>query len=132
MLADMKAEPGTARRRAEGRRSALQCAVRSGALLLLVIASALPHPSRAGPRAEAPGGGTVDAQFARPIDGSVAQQGQISLQRAIEMAQRRYPGQVVRADKTMRNGRVVYVIRILGDDNRVRTVEIDAESHDAR
>ena len=35
---------------------------------------------------------------------------------------------VVRADTTTRNGRVVHEIRILGDDSRVRTVQIDAQS----
>lgn len=61
-----------------------------------------------------------------------AQRGGLSLQQAIEMAQRRYPGRVVRADTVMRNGRVVHVIRILGDDNRVRTVQIDAQAGDSR
>jgi uncharacterized membrane protein YkoI len=66
------------------------------------------------------------------IDGAIAQRGQISLQQAIELAQRRYPGRVVRADTTMSNGRVVHIVRILGDDGRVRTVQIDAQSGSVR
>jgi hypothetical protein len=62
------------------------------------------------------------------VDGAPVQRGEISLQQAIEMARRRYPGRVVRADTTTRNGRVVHEIRILGDDNRVRDVQIDAQS----
>lgn len=62
------------------------------------------------------------------VDGAPMQGGAISLQQAIEMATRRYPGRVVRADTTVRNGRVVHEIRILGDDSRVRTVQIDAQS----
>ena len=73
------------------------------------------------------------AWSAREADGWPAQRGGgMSLQQAIDMAQRRYPGRVVRADTVTRNGRVVHVIRILGDDNRVRTVQIDAQAGDSR
>ena len=52
---------------------------------------------------------------------------QISLEQAIEIAQRRYPGRVVRADTKTQGDRVVHEIRILGEDSRVRTVRIDAQ-----
>lgn len=58
--------------------------------------------------------------------------GGMSLQQAIQIAQSRYQGRVVRADTMMRNGRVVHEIRILGDDGRVRTVQIDAQSGELR
>lgn len=58
--------------------------------------------------------------------------GGLSLQQAIQIATSRYQGRVVRADTVMRGGRVVYEIRILGDDNLVRTVRIDAQSGELR
>ena len=56
----------------------------------------------------------------------------ISLQQAIEIAQSRYPGRVVRADTKMEGDRTIYEIRILGADNRVRTVRIDAQGSELR
>ena len=56
----------------------------------------------------------------------------ISLQQAIEIAQSRYPGRVVRADTKMEGDRTIYEIRILGADNRVRTVRIDAQGSEIR
>lgn len=52
----------------------------------------------------------------------------ISLQQATAMALSRYQGRVVRAEPKSQGDRVVYEIRILGDDGRVRTVRIDAET----
>jgi uncharacterized membrane protein YkoI len=54
--------------------------------------------------------------------------GGISLAQATQMAQSRYQGRVVRAEAVQMGERVVYEIRILGDDNRVRTVRIDAQT----
>jgi len=61
----------------------------------------------------------------------IAQQGGVSLEQAQRLATQRYPGRVVRAETTVRNGRRVHEIRILveGDgDSRMRIVRIDAES----
>jgi uncharacterized membrane protein YkoI len=58
----------------------------------------------------------------------VAQRGSVSLSQATALAQRRYRGRVVRAETVMRGGRTVHEIRILGEDGRVRTVRIDAET----
>lgn len=44
------------------------------------------------------------------------------------MAQGRYPGRVVRAETVQMGDRLVHEIRILGDDGRVRTVRIDAQT----
>jgi uncharacterized membrane protein YkoI len=52
----------------------------------------------------------------------------ISLQQAIEIVQMRYPGRVVGAKTINENGREIHEIRVLGDENRVRTVRIDAQS----
>jgi Peptidase propeptide and YPEB domain len=54
--------------------------------------------------------------------------GRISLQQATAIALSRYQGRVVRAEPTSRGDRIVYEIRILGEDGRVRTVRIDAET----
>jgi uncharacterized membrane protein YkoI len=54
--------------------------------------------------------------------------GGISLAQATSMAQSRYQGRVVRAETVQIGDRVVYEIRILGDDGRVRTVRIDAQT----
>ncbi|HSC16859.1 MAG TPA: PepSY domain-containing protein [Gammaproteobacteria bacterium] len=54
--------------------------------------------------------------------------GGVSLQQATAMAQMRYQGRVVRAETVQMGDRVVHEIRILGDDGRVRTVRIDAQT----
>ena len=59
---------------------------------------------------------------------AIAQQGPVSLERAKELASSRYGGRVARAQTTTRGGRRVHEITILGDDQRVRIVRIDAET----
>jgi uncharacterized membrane protein YkoI len=56
-----------------------------------------------------------------------AQRG-ISLEQARAIAQSRYPGQVVGARSVQMGDRLVYEFRILGDDGRVRTVRVDAQT----
>jgi uncharacterized membrane protein YkoI len=56
------------------------------------------------------------------------QRGGISLAQATSMAQGRYQGRVVRAETVQMGDRLVHEIRILGDDGRVRTVRIDAQT----
>ena len=63
-----------------------------------------------------------------PVKAFAAQRGGISLGQATAMARSRYPGRVVRAEMVTIGERVVYEIRILGDDGRVRTVRIDAQT----
>lgn len=55
-------------------------------------------------------------------------QGGVSLERATQMAVSRFPGRVVRAETTSRNGRRVHNVRVLGEDGRVRNVRIDAQT----
>lgn len=57
-----------------------------------------------------------------------SQRGGISLAQATSMAQGRYQGRVVRAETVQVGDRLVHEIRILGDDGRVRTVRIDAQT----
>ncbi|HEX7079674.1 MAG TPA: PepSY domain-containing protein [Gammaproteobacteria bacterium] len=61
-----------------------------------------------------------------PVD-AVMQRG-VTLEQAIAMATRQYPGTVASARTTTRDGRVVHEIRILGERGRVRIVRIDAET----
>lgn len=63
-----------------------------------------------------------------PIKAFAAQRGGISLGQATAMALGRYPGRVVRAETVMIGDRVVHEIRILGNDGRVRTVRVDAQT----
>jgi uncharacterized membrane protein YkoI len=72
----------------------------------------------------------IGASFA-PEDCPTArtvQRGGISLSQASAIAQSRVPGRVVSAKTVMAGDRVIHEIRILGDDGRVRTVRVDAQS----
>ena len=55
-------------------------------------------------------------------------EGGISLAQATAMAQSRFQGRVVRAETVQVGNRLVHEIRILGEDGRVRTVRIDAQT----
>ena len=54
--------------------------------------------------------------------------GGVSLAQATAMARNRYHGQVVKAETVARGDRVIHEIRILGEDGKVRTVRIDAQT----
>jgi hypothetical protein len=70
----------------------------------------------------------VDPATVEGISAAPAQRGGVSLAQATAMAQSRYHGKVVRAATYMQGDRRIYEIRILGDDGRVRTVLIDAQT----
>lgn len=76
--------------------------------------------------------GAVTPMFADETPAAViTQRGAVSLDQAIQLASRRYPGRVVRAETTERGGRRVHEIRILVErdgDARMRIVRIDAAS----
>ena len=57
-----------------------------------------------------------------------AQRGGVSLAQATAMAQSRFQGRVVKAETVQVGDRLVHEIRILGDDGRVRTVRVDAQT----
>ena len=63
-----------------------------------------------------------------PVKAFAAQRGGISLSQATAMALGRYQGRVVRAETVMIGDRLVHEIRILGNDGRVRTVRVDAQT----
>ncbi len=63
-----------------------------------------------------------------PPTARTVQRSGVSLQQATQLATRRFPGRVVRAETIVTGGRQVHVIRILSEDNRVRTVRIDADT----
>ena len=52
----------------------------------------------------------------------------VSMDQAIESAQRRYKARVVRAEVSESNGRRFYVLRLLSEEGRVWTIKVDAET----
>lgn len=60
--------------------------------------------------------------------GAVVHAGAVSLDRAVEMVQRRYDAKVVRAEETREGDDVVYRIRLLSADGRVFTVRVNART----
>jgi uncharacterized membrane protein YkoI len=99
--------------------------LRARSLLLL---AALVSAVGAGAAAAQPRPTLLQADM--PVTAFAAQRGGggISLSQATAMAQSRYQGRVVRAEPVAMGERVVYEIRILGNDGRVRTVRIDAQT----
>jgi hypothetical protein len=96
----------------------------AAALLVAGSAAARPHPLL-----------LQDAEMAAermaPAQGDQlfpTQRGGVSLAQATDMAQKRFPGRVVRAETVRRADRLVHEIRILDAEGRVRNVSIDAET----
>lgn len=56
----------------------------------------------------------------------------VSLDEAVQMAQRRYKARAVKAETASDGERRVYVIRLLNDSGRVWTVRVDAETGSMR
>jgi hypothetical protein len=110
-----------ARRTACRARNALRASLAAVSLSLI----AMPGLARTQDNAFAAG-----ASFA-PEDCATArtvQRGGVSLSQATAIAQSRVPGRVVSAKTVMAGDRVIHEIRILGDDGRVRTVRVDAQT----
>jgi hypothetical protein len=57
-----------------------------------------------------------------------ARQGGMSLDQAIELAERRFRARVVRANVEESGGQRIYVLRLLSEQGRVWTVRVDAAS----
>jgi uncharacterized membrane protein YkoI len=69
----------------------------------------------------------VIASPALPAPDAAMRRDGLSLDEAIDRAQKRYRARVVRAEQTQSGGRSVYVLRLLSDeDGRVFTVRVDA------
>jgi hypothetical protein len=58
----------------------------------------------------------------------VAEADGLTIEEAIERVEARFGGRVVRAETRERDGRRVHRLRLLSEDGRVRTVEVDAET----
>jgi uncharacterized membrane protein YkoI len=77
----------------------------------------------------------VSAVLLVPVSGISAEHGEqplaqagVTMDQAIDGAQRRYKARVVRADVSEANGRRVYVLRLLSEEGRVWTIKVDAET----
>jgi len=90
------------------------------AVLPAILLFAAAAPATARPRLS-----LTLAQVEAPVEAFPAQRGGgVSLAQATAMATSRFPGRVVRAETVG----MVHEIRILGEDGRVRTVRIDAQT----
>jgi Peptidase propeptide and YPEB domain len=96
-------------------------------LAAFALSGVMPVAARPVPAPEAASFGD-DAPAAWPAQ----RRSGVSLEQAVQIALRQHQGRVVRAETISRNGRRVHEIRILGDDGRVLTVRIDAQSGDSR
>jgi uncharacterized membrane protein YkoI len=63
-----------------------------------------------------------------PFQAQLPQRRQLTLAEAIQLAQSRYPGRVVRAQTIQQGNGAVHEIRIIGNDGRVHTVTVDART----
>lgn len=116
LIASVSSRGRTTRSRLARRAAAPLLALAAGAALALPV----PEPADAPPPWEC-----------APTAEVVQQGGPVSLAQARRLATQRYPGRVVRAETTVRDGRRVHEIRILVEgegDPRMRIVRIDAES----
>jgi uncharacterized membrane protein YkoI len=95
-------------------------------LALVALAPAAPSTAlAAGLSATAMQGGSARAPSRDDAPRRLAER-QISMDEAVDMAQRRYNARVVRAEVSDRGGRRVYLLRLLSDDGRVFNVRVDA------
>lgn len=74
----------------------------------------------------------VDRHRHRGDDDSRQERDGISLDEAVQMAQRRYKARAVKAEIASDGERRIYVIRLLNDSGRVWTVRVDAETGSMR
>jgi len=127
----MSVQTSTASSRA-GRRAVLIPLVLAVAVLVPVVSFASPATGAAGddagpPVAESAARRAGSADRANPGTGSRSlADRQISMDEAIDLARRRYNARVVRAEVSERDGRRVYLLRLLSDDGRVFNVRVDA------
>jgi uncharacterized membrane protein YkoI len=79
------------------------------------------------------GVGTVDSAYATP-DGRdrsrdiVLAGGEMSLNQAISMVERRFRARVVRSDVRQEGDRKIYVLRLLDDKGNAQVVRVDASN----
>lgn len=70
--------------------------------------------------------GEPDRERDRERDRQPRAEAGITLDEAVNRAQRRYGARVIRAETHVSNGRRIHQLRLLSDDGRVWTVRIDA------
>ena len=93
--------------------------LRSAALaVLLPVLGAFAAPVAAGAVFESGGGHVTE----------LAQANGVSLDQAVAQVQRRTGGRVLSAETRMENGEPVHHIRVLTDNNRVRTIRVHGET----
>jgi hypothetical protein len=115
----------TPRLRRAGRGVRVACSIScAAAVVLLLFFAASTAVARVVPAQVTP----AVFDYDDPPTARTVQRSGISLQQATVLATRRFPGRVVRAETVVTGGRQVHVIRILSEDNRVRTVRIDADT----
>jgi uncharacterized membrane protein YkoI len=109
----------------------------SGLPILLALSLMAPGAVTVASAAQPSTAGSAQASAAPPAGGSAfpghrdaalrsLADRQISMDEAVDMAQRRYNARVVRAEVSERGGRRVYLLRLLSDDGRVFNVRVDA------
>ncbi|MGH8263126.1 MAG: PepSY domain-containing protein [Steroidobacterales bacterium] len=64
----------------------------------------------------------------RQNDDNRRQRSGMSLDEAVQRAERRYHARVVKAEAHNNDGRTTYVLRLVSDDGRVFTVRVDAQT----
>jgi len=82
----------------------------------------------AGAAAAQPPAGHPPGLAPAPFQAQLPQRRQLTLAEAIQLAQSRYPGRVVRAQTIQQGNGAVHEIRIIGNDGRVHTVTVDART----
>jgi uncharacterized membrane protein YkoI len=85
------------------------------AILLLLVALGMPAAAQ----------NLIDK---RPRQEQGIERPRISLDQAVNMAESRYRAKAVKAQQASNGDRVVYHIRLLSDDGKVRTVQVDAQT----
>jgi len=106
-------QPHTGRRRA-----AQRAAIRALVATVATVATALPLL----------GGAASGAAGSDVADSAPRQEASLTLDRAVEMVQRRYSARAVRAEETREGEEVVYRIRLLSADGHVFTVHVNART----
>jgi len=64
----------------------------------------------------------------RQNDDNRRQRSGMSLDEAVQRAERRYHARVVKAEAHNSDGRTIYVLRLVSEDGRVFTVRVDAQT----
>jgi uncharacterized membrane protein YkoI len=89
--------------------------------------TALAVVSLVGAAAAQPPGGQSLAP-GNSLQAQLPQRRQLTLAEAIQLAQSRYPGRVVRAQTVQQGNGAVHEIRIISNDGRVHNVTVDART----